>query len=105
MGGGEKHISLKLLQHQVRMRAVGFGFGESFDELSKLDAPLDIAFRPVINDFRGQQTVEAHLVAEIVDLLYGHTVGARAQNYLGWVAGQEGQPKGDQKQEVKKKRP
>jgi single-stranded-DNA-specific exonuclease len=44
------------------MRAVGFGFGEFADELAKIDGPLDIAYRPVINDFRGQQSVEAQIV-------------------------------------------
>lgn len=63
IGGGERHLSLKLGQHRTVMRAVGFGCGERIDELAELmDAPLDIAYRPVINDFRGRQSVELQLV-------------------------------------------
>lgn len=62
IGGGERHLSLKLIQHDIRMRAVGFGFGERAEELAQLERPLDIAYRPVINDFRGQQSVEAQIV-------------------------------------------
>jgi single-stranded-DNA-specific exonuclease len=62
MGGGEKHLALKLTQHRTTMRAVGFGHGEWADELAAVSTPLDIAYKPVINDFRGRQSVEAHLV-------------------------------------------
>lgn len=62
LGGGERHIALKLVQHRVPIRAVGFGQGEWFDDLSRLDGPIDIAYRPVINEFRGQRSVEIHLV-------------------------------------------
>ena len=44
------------------MRGVGFGCGEWADELAAANAPLDIAYKPVINDFRGRQSVEMHLV-------------------------------------------
>lgn len=62
MGGGERHLSVKIVQDRVTLRGVGFGHGDWADELAAIDAPLDIAFRPVINDFRGRQTVEVQLV-------------------------------------------
>ena len=62
IGGGERHLSLRLVQHRTSMRAVGFGHGEWADELAQASTPLDIAYKPVINDFRGQQRVEIHLV-------------------------------------------
>jgi single-stranded-DNA-specific exonuclease len=62
MGGGERHLSLRLVQHRTTMRAVGFGHGEWADELAAASTPLDIAYKPVINDFRGHQRVEVHLV-------------------------------------------
>lgn len=62
LGSSERHLSFKLVQHRVSIRGVGFGFGEHVDELSRLDMPLDIAYRPVINDFRGRLSVEVHLV-------------------------------------------
>ena len=41
---------------------MAFGGGDWADELAAVDGPLDVAFRPVINDFRGRQSVELHLV-------------------------------------------
>jgi single-stranded-DNA-specific exonuclease len=62
MGASERHLSLKLVQHRTTLRGVGFGCADWADELAAADAPLDIAYKPVINDFRGRQTVEVQLV-------------------------------------------
>ncbi|MCL4203143.1 MAG: single-stranded-DNA-specific exonuclease RecJ [Pirellulaceae bacterium] len=62
IGNGERHLSLKLKQYGVSLRAVAFGLGEAADEISQVDGDLDIAFRPVINDYRGRRSVEMHLV-------------------------------------------
>jgi single-stranded-DNA-specific exonuclease len=61
IGGGGRHVSMKLVQHGVKMRAVAFGQGDWADELTDLDAPLAVAFQPVINHFRGRMSVELHL--------------------------------------------
>jgi len=60
--GGGHHLSLKLSQHGVTFRAVAFGGGHWMDDLVELDGPMDVAFRPVINNFRGRMNVELHLV-------------------------------------------
>ncbi|HZL88705.1 MAG TPA: single-stranded-DNA-specific exonuclease RecJ [Pirellulaceae bacterium] len=62
IGNGERHLSLKLSQYRVNMRCVGFGFGDLADELSAVSAPLDVAYRPVINEFQGRSRVEVQLV-------------------------------------------
>ena len=62
MGGGDRHLSAQLRHGQVTLRAVAFGKGEWADELIKQEGPLEIAYRPVINDFRGRRSVELHLV-------------------------------------------
>jgi single-stranded-DNA-specific exonuclease len=62
MGSGERHLSVRFQQHGVAMRGVGFGQGDAAEELAQVGGPLDIVYRPVINDFRGRQTVEVHLV-------------------------------------------
>ena len=61
MGGGGRHVSMTLVQHGQRLRAVAFGKGDWADELADCDAPLSIAYRPVINRFRGRASVELHL--------------------------------------------
>ena len=43
------------------VRAARLGAGDRADELAELDSPIDVAFRPVINAFRGRQNVELHL--------------------------------------------
>jgi single-stranded-DNA-specific exonuclease len=62
MGKGERHLSAKVEQHGVSLRAIAFGGGEWYDELSEIEGTIDVAFRPVINEFRGRRTVEIQLV-------------------------------------------
>jgi single-stranded-DNA-specific exonuclease len=77
IGGGERHLSVRLTQHRTSLRAVGFGLGDRIEELEQCSGPLDIAYRPVINEFRGRQSVELQLVDWRVSELAGRaTVGA-----------------------------
>lgn len=62
IGSGGHHLALKLTQHNVTLRAVAFGGGEWAEEIATAGRPLDVAFRPVINTFRGRRNVELHLV-------------------------------------------
>ena len=62
MGGGDRHFSAKVTQHGVQMRAVAFGHGDWVEELAQVPGPLDIAYRPTINDYNGRQSVEIQLV-------------------------------------------
>jgi single-stranded-DNA-specific exonuclease len=62
LGGGERHLAMKVRQHHVALRAIGFGHGEWLNELTEANGPIDIAFRPVINEFRGRRSVEIQLV-------------------------------------------
>jgi single-stranded-DNA-specific exonuclease len=64
LGDSGKHLSLQLTQHGFKMRAVGFGQAEEwFPALQQSsDHLIDLAFRPVINEHRGFQSVEMHIV-------------------------------------------
>ena len=62
MGGGDRHLNAQLRHGQVTLRAVAFGKGEWADALAKHNGPVEIAYRPVINEFRGRRNVEIHLV-------------------------------------------
>ncbi len=63
IGKSMRHLSLQLKQHHARIKAVAFGQAEQWlPGLSALNGPIDIAFRPVINEFRGFRKVEIHLV-------------------------------------------
>ena len=61
IGATGRHLSMTFDQHGVKMRAVAFGGGDWEDELLKVDEPMSIAFRPVINRWQGRVTVEMHL--------------------------------------------
>jgi single-stranded-DNA-specific exonuclease len=61
MGGGGRHLSLKLSQHGATLRGVAFGGGDWAEELAEVEGPLSVAFRPVINEFRGRRNVELHV--------------------------------------------
>ena len=62
LGSSGHHLAMMLSQHGVTLRAVAFGGGEWAGELAAVEGPFDVAFRPVINEFRGRQSVEFHLV-------------------------------------------
>jgi len=62
IGGGERHLSLRLSHLRTPMRCVGFGFGDDCEQLTAANGPLDVAFKPVINEYRGMQRVEVQLV-------------------------------------------
>ncbi len=61
MGTSGRHLALRLRQHNVTLRGVAFGGGEWATEIANLKGPFHVAFRPVINEFAGRRTVEAHL--------------------------------------------
>jgi single-stranded-DNA-specific exonuclease len=50
-----------LEQHGVSLRGVAFGGGDWEQDLCDASGPLAVAFKPVINSFRGRQTVEMHI--------------------------------------------
>ena len=62
IGHGDRHLSLRLTQNGIGFRAVAFGAADWAEPLAKLQDPFDVAFHPVINNFRGRRSVELHMV-------------------------------------------
>ena len=62
IGKGERHLSVVLKQGGVTIRGVAFGMADWADELNKLNSPIDVVYKPVINDFNGRKRAEIHLV-------------------------------------------
>ncbi len=62
MGSGDRHLTVKLRQGSKVVRAVAFSAGDWCDELNQAGGEIEIAYRPVINEFRGFRKVEIHLV-------------------------------------------
>ena len=69
MGQDERHLSFKVTQGGVSIRAVGWGMGDRLDELMSAGGDCCLAFVPKLNTFRGQTTVEV----EVSDLQPGAT--------------------------------
>lgn len=57
IGRNGKHLSFYARQEQRALRVVGFGMGELAAALDG-NTPIDLAFTPQINTFRGKQAVE-----------------------------------------------
>ena len=62
MGKGDQHLSVMLQQGNVRLRSLAFNRGQWAEQLKACGEALDIAYRPVINEFNGRRAVEVHLV-------------------------------------------
>jgi single-stranded-DNA-specific exonuclease len=61
IGSGERHLSLRLAQHGVALRGVAFGGGDWCEDLARAGPEIAVAYRPVVNEFRGRRTVELQL--------------------------------------------
>lgn len=62
MGRGEKHLTVMLEQSDVRIRAVAFNQGDWADTMQAHGGSMDVAYRPVINEFNGRRSVEVQIV-------------------------------------------
>lgn len=62
MGGGDRHLTVNLRQGATVLRGVAFGAGDWCDELNACEGAIEIAYRPVINDYRGFKRVEVQIV-------------------------------------------
>ena len=62
MGKTKRHITVQLRQGSKTIRAVAFNAESWCDELNDTTEPFEIAYRPVVNEFRGYRSVEIHLV-------------------------------------------
>ena len=70
MGASERHFSARFKQHGTILRGVAFGQGEWVSQLQDTQQWIDIAYRPVINDFGGMQRVEL----QVLDWRPSHSV-------------------------------
>jgi single-stranded-DNA-specific exonuclease len=61
IGSSGRHLSLRLRQHNVTLRGVAFGGAEWEADIARHEGPLDVAFRPTINTFKGRRSVEMHI--------------------------------------------
>ncbi len=63
MGNNGNHLSFRVAQGGSERRVVGFGMGDKISLLDEIPPEqLALAYRPVINSWRGRKSIELHLV-------------------------------------------
>ena len=62
IGGGGRHISMRLGQHGATIRGVAFGGAEWLPHLPAPGVPFHVAFKPKINEFKGRRTAELEVI-------------------------------------------
>lgn len=62
MGSGDRHFQARFVQHGTAIRAIAFGQGEWVEPINQHSGTIDIAFRPNINEFGGNQRVELQVM-------------------------------------------
>jgi single-stranded-DNA-specific exonuclease len=61
MGGGERHLSLRVRQGGRVLRCVAFGRAEWAHELTRAGGRLAFCFSAALNSFQGYESVELHI--------------------------------------------
>jgi len=62
MGEGDRHLNVQFEQNGTKLRAIAFGRGEWAEEMNQQSGTLMISFEPMINSFRGRESVELRLL-------------------------------------------
>jgi single-stranded-DNA-specific exonuclease len=70
VGGGERHLSFRVRQHERTWKAIAFNMADRFEELTSADGVCCLAFTPRLNEWEGFKRVDL----EVVDF----QAGARA---------------------------
>ncbi len=58
VGGGERHLSFRVRQHGVTLKAIAFGMGERLEELLSAGGECCLACTPKLNEWQGRRTVD-----------------------------------------------
>jgi single-stranded-DNA-specific exonuclease len=58
VGGGERHLSFRVRQHGVTLRAIAFGMGDRVEELMSADGGCCLACTPKRNEWQGFVSID-----------------------------------------------
>lgn len=62
IGEGGRHLSLRVTQFGRTLKAIAFGKADWADEMAAVNGPLNLCFAPILNSFRGYESVELQLI-------------------------------------------
>ena len=58
VGGGERHLSFRVSQHGVTLKAIAFGMADRVDELMSAGGACCLACTPKLNEWQGRRTID-----------------------------------------------
>jgi single-stranded-DNA-specific exonuclease len=58
VGGGERHLSFRVSQSGVTLKAIAFGMADRVEELMSADGACCLAGTPKINEWQGRRTID-----------------------------------------------
>ena len=62
IGTNEQHLSFRVRQQSIKMRAVAFGMGDRYDELVSAGGICSVVFTPKINEWNGYRSIEMEVI-------------------------------------------
>ncbi|MEZ5943462.1 MAG: single-stranded-DNA-specific exonuclease RecJ [Planctomycetaceae bacterium] len=62
MGGGDRHLSMRVRHGQKFYRCIAFGKGHWADEIAEVNGRINICFSAGLNRYRGYESVELRLI-------------------------------------------
>jgi hypothetical protein len=80
MGGGDRHLALRVRQGNTVLRAVAFGNGDWADDLARRSGPISICFTANLNRYQGYDRVELQLIDWQADQTAPTAMRAASQN-------------------------
>ncbi len=73
IGGGERHLSLKVRQYNKVMKVIAFGKADWADQITAANGPISLCFSPGLNSFNGYESVDLHLIDWQPDAVASHS--------------------------------
>jgi single-stranded-DNA-specific exonuclease len=61
VGGGERHLSFRVSQHGVTLKAIAFGMADRVEELTSVGGVCCLACTPKVNEWQGRRTIDLHV--------------------------------------------
>jgi single-stranded-DNA-specific exonuclease len=58
VGGGERHLSFRVGQHGVTLKAIAFGMADRLEELRSAGGACCLACTPKLNEWQGRRTID-----------------------------------------------
>ena len=62
IGTNQQHLSFRVRQQSIKMRAVAFGMGDRYDELVSAGGICSVVFTPKINEWNGYRSIEMEVI-------------------------------------------